>query len=369
MDIRNLVPEHILQITPYQPGKPIEEVQRELGVTDCIKLASNENPLGPSPKALAALQNALPTINFYPDGGCFYLKAALAQKHRVAPGQIFVGNGSDEVIELLMRTVLTPADDVVLSQYSFIVYKLTAQAIGANMIMVVPKSDYSHDLMAMAAAITPKTKMVCLDNPNNPLGTMVTKAEFDAFMQRVPEHVLVVSDEAYAEYIDAPDYPDSMTYLTQGRRIAILHTFSKIYGLSGLRIGYGLMPAELTDAENRIRPPFNVNLLAQVAALAALDDIDHLSNSRQANAVGKAYLYQAFERNGIAYYPSQGNFITINLKQNAAPINQRLLQQGVIVRPIGGYGLPNHLRITIGTQTQNERLVHALQNALDEKIA
>ena len=283
MDIRDLVPEHILQIQPYQPGKPVEELQRELGITDCIKLASNENPLGPSPKALKAMEGAITKANFYPDGGSYYLKEALAKQFDVQPSQIFTGSGSDEVIELMMKTFLTPSDSVVLSQYSFIVYRLSALGIGATIHSVPRKADYTHDLEAMADAITDNTKMLFIDNPTNPLGTMVNRDAFEAFMKRVPERVLVVSDEAYDEYVEADDFPDSFQYLKNGRRILILKTFSKIYGLAGLRIGYGIGPAEVIDAANRIRPPFNVNAIAQAAALAALEDKEHVERSRELN--------------------------------------------------------------------------------------
>ncbi len=366
MDIRDLVPEHILEITPYQPGKPVEELQRELGITDCIKLASNENPLGSSPKAIEAMKEAILHAELYPDGGCYYLKDAISKKHGFPPSHIFVGNGSDEVIELLMRALLTPADDIVISQYSFIVYKLAALGIGCTINAVPPKADYTHDLEAMTDAITDKTKMIFVDNPTNPLGTMVTQAEFDAFMQRVPERVMVISDEAYDEYVESGEFPDSLHYLREGRRIGIFKTFSKIYGLAGLRVGYGLMPEEIVDAENRIRPPFNVNAIAQAAALAALSDTEHVQKSREMNSQGKAYLYKAFEELGVSYIPTQGNFVTIDVKRDAAPIYQALLEQGVIVRPVKGYGLPNHLRITIGTDAQNARLIEALHKTLDE---
>jgi len=363
-DIRDLIPAHILDITPYQPGKPVEELERELGISNSIKLASNENPLGPSPKAVEAMKQAILEANFYPDGDSYRLKRALAQKHGVEPSQIFVGCGSDEVIELMMRTVLTSADEVVLSQYSFIVYKLAAMGIGSTIRSIPPKSDYSHDLEAMAAAITPKTKMIFVDNPTNPLGTIVTKQEFSAFMQRVPERVLVVADEAYDEYVEAENFPNTLSYLKNGRRLLLLKTFSKIYGLAGLRVGYGLSLPEIIDAANRIRPPFNVNALSQAAALAALTDAEHVQRSRELNSQGKAYLYKAFTEAGITYIPTQGNFITIDLHREAAPIYDALLRQGVIVRPIKGYGLPNHLRITIGTPEQNERLVVSLKRAL-----
>ncbi|PID56476.1 histidinol-phosphate transaminase [candidate division KSB3 bacterium] len=366
MDIRDLVPEHILEITPYQPGKPIEELQRDLGVSDCIKLASNENPLGPSPKALAAMQDAIQRANIYPDGGSYYIKNALAEKFGVLPSQIFTGNGSDEVIELMMKTFLTPSDSVVLSHYSFIVYTLAALGIGAAIHSVPRKVDYTHDLEAMADAVTADTKMIFIDNPTNPLGTMVGQEAFDAFMQRVPERVLVVSDEAYDEYVDADDFPDSFHYLRKKRRILILKTFSKIYGLAGLRIGYGIGPEEVVDAANRIRPPFNVNSIAQAAALAALGDREHVERSREVNRAGKDYLYRSFEEMGLTYIPSYGNFVTVDFERDAAAINDSLLRQGVIVRPIAGYGLPHHLRISVGTQAHNERLIRALGNALQE---
>ena len=364
MDIRDLIPSHILDITPYQPGKPVEEVEREFGITGSIKLASNENPLGPSPKAVEAMKIAILSAHFYPDGGSFYLKEALAKKHALTPAHFFVGSGSDEVIELLMRTILTPADEVVLSKYSFIVYQLTAQGIGAKRHIVPPKPDYSHDLQAMAAAITPNTKMIFVDNPTNPLGAMVTRDEFAAFMARVPERVLVVADEAYDEYVEAENFPHSLDYLYNGRRMLILKTFSKIYGLAGLRIGYAMGPTPIIDAANRIRPPFNVNAIAQAAALAALDDVEHVQRSRAVNSQGKAYLSQAFAEMGVSYVPTQGNFIAIDLKRDAAPFFNHLLHQGVIVRPVKGYGLPNHLRITIGTPEQNERLIRSLKRAL-----
>jgi histidinol-phosphate aminotransferase len=364
MDIQDLVPEYVLQNTPYQPGKPIEELERELGITDCIKLASNENPVGPSPKAVEAMEKAIHQANFYPDGGCFYLKNALSKKYGVTPAQIIVGNGSNEVIEIFMRTVLTPADDVVISQYSFIVYKLIAQAMGVKAVFVPVKQDYSHDLDAMVDAITEKTKIVFVDNPNNPTGTLVKREAFDKFMRRVPERVVVVADEAYDDYVEPEIFPDSLHYLKTGRRIVILKTFAKIYGLSGLRLGYGFAPDELVDAMNRVRQPFNVNAIALAAGLAALSDDEHVRKSQEINEKGKAYLYKAFEEMGISYFPTYGNFMTIDTGQDAGPVYEALLKLGVIVRPIKGYGLPNHLRMTIGTAEQNTRLVESLKKVL-----
>lgn len=364
MDIRDLVPEHILQITPYQPGKPIEELERELGITGSIKMASNENPLGPSPKAVEAMKDAILRANMYPDGGSFYLKSALSKKYGLPSSQIIVGNGSNEAIEILMRTVLTPSDEVVISEYSFIVYKLIAQAMGVKRNIVPTKDDYSHDLDAMADAITEKTKIVFVDNPNNPTGTMVNQEAFDRFMKRVPERVVVAVDEAYDDYVDAADFPNSLPYLNAGRRIVIFKTFAKIYGLGGVRLGCGLGPVELVDATNRIREPFNVNAIAQAAGVAALSDTEHVQKSKEVNAKGKAYLSKSFEEMGLPYIPTQANFITIDMGRDAAPVYQDLLKLGVIVRPIKGYGLPNHLRVTIGTEEQNTRFIEALKTVL-----
>ena len=366
MDIRDLVPQHILDITPYQPGKPVEELQRELGISDCIKLASNENPIGPSPKAVEAMKEAILKANVYPDGGSFYLREALSKKYGVSMSQILVGNGSNEVVEVLMRTVLTPADNAVISQYSFVVYQLIAQAMGVEYTLVPPKADYTHDLEAMADAVTEKTKLIFIDNPSNPAGTMVTQDAFDAFMKRVPERVLVVIDEAYDDYVEADEFPNSFKYLHEGRQVFIMKTFAKIYGLGGLRLGSGIGSEELIDAMNRVRQPFNVNAIAQAAGVAALSDTEHVEKTRVVNAQGKKFLYKAFDEMGLSYVPTQGNFIMVDVERDSAPVNQSLLRSGVIVRPIKGYGLPNHLRISIGTQEQNERLVTALKKALEE---
>lgn len=364
MNIQQQIPPHILEIAPYQAGKPLEELQQELGIAEFVMLGSNENPLGPPPKAVEAMQQAVLQANRYPDSDSFALKNALAQKHGVSRSHLLIGNGSDEVINLLMRTVLTPDDEIVLSQYSFIVYKLVAQAIGVKRTVVPAKADYSNDLAAMAAAVTDKTKMIILDNPNNPTGAMVSQQAFDAFMQRVPPHVIVISDEAYDDYVEAEDFPQTLPYLQQDRWIVIMKTFSKIYGLAGLRIGYALVPQVLVDAANRIRAPYNVNAISQAAAVAALRDTEHVRKSRAVNAQGKRYLYNAFAELGLTYIPTQGNFILIDCQRDAAPIAQYMLGAGVIVRPVRGYGLPHHLRISIGTQDQNECMISALRQAL-----
>lgn len=368
MNIQQLVPPHILEIAPYQTGKPLEELQEEFGISEFLHLESNENPLGPSPKAVAAMQQAILQANRYPDGASFVLRKALAQKYDMAMAQILVGSGLDEVISLLMRAFLTPADEIVLSQYSFIMYALNAQAIGVKRIVVPARVDYSHDLDAIAAAVTERTKMIFLDNPNNPTGTLFNRAVFDAFLQCIPEHVIVVVDEAYDDYVEAKDFPQTLSYLKQGRWLSLLKTFSKIYGLAGLRVGYCLGPEALVEVVNRIRPPYNVNLIAQAAALAALTDTEHVQKSRDVNLQGKHYLYRAFEELGLPYVPTQGNFILIDCRRDAVPVAQKLLRSGVIVRPVKGYGLPCHLRITIGTQKQNERLIAALHQALQENV-
>ncbi len=366
MNIQQHVPPHILAIAPYQTGKSLEELQEEFGVSEFLHLKSNENPLGPSPKAVAAMQQAIRQANRYPDGASFALRKALAHKHDLPMAHILVGSGLDEVISLLMRSFLTPADEIVLSQYSFIMYALNAQAIGVKRVVVQAQTNYVHDLDAIVKAVTDKTKMIFLDNPNNPTGTMINHAAFDAFLQRIPEHVIVVVDEAYDDYVEAEDFPQTLSYLKHGRWLAILKTFSKIYGLAGLRVGYCLAPEALLEVVHRIRPPYNVNLIAQAAALAALTDTEHIQKSREVNLQGKRYLYCAFKELGLSYLPTQGNFILIDCGRDAAPIAQKLLRSGVIVCPVKGYGLPQHLRITIGTPAQNERLIAALHQALQE---
>ena len=368
MNIQQHVPPHILEIAPYQAGKPLEELQRELGITEFVMLGSNENPLGPSPKAIAAMQQALPHVNRYPDGASFALRKALAQKYDIPMSQILVGSGLDEVISLWMRAFLTSGDEIVLSQYSFIMYSLNAQATGVKRVIVPARADYVHDLDAIADAVTEKTKMICLDNPNNPTGTMITRKALDAFLHRVPAHVIVVADEAYDDYVEAEDFPQTLSYIRQGRWMVLMKTFSKIYGLAGLRVGYCLAPEALIDVVNRIRPPYNVNLIAQAAALAALTDTEHVQKSRETNLQGKRYLYRAFEELGLSYIPTQGNFILVDCQRDATSIAQNMLRSGIIVRPVKGYGLPHHLRITIGAQDQNARMITALRQALQESV-
>src|SRR5712691_11416656 len=329
----SLANEHILGIAPYEPGKPIEELERELGISDAIKLASNENPLAPSDRVQKALTAALTTLNRYPDGSGFYLRQAVAKRHGVAPEQIILGNGSNELIELLARTFLKPGDEAVVPHPSFVVYPMIVQAAGGIRVMVMLK-DYRLDLDAMARAMTPLTKIVFIANPNNPTATIVTADEVEAFMGRVPERTIVVFDEAYIEFAMGPDFPDTLQYVKQGRKVIVLRTFSKAASLAGLRVGYAVADADATALMNRIRQPFNVNSLGQIAALAALDDANHIVECVRMNEAGKAYLYEEFRNLGVKYVPSRANFILVDVGRSAADIYQKLLHEGVIVRPL-----------------------------------
>jgi histidinol-phosphate aminotransferase len=350
------VSENIKSISPYVPGKPIEEVERELGITGTIKLASNENPLGPSPRAVAAIKKVLEGLNRYPDGSGFYLSQALAKKYGVDISQIILGNGSNELIELVVRTFLQPGDEIVSADPSFVVYKMITQAAGGTNV-IVPCKDMRHDLDAMAERITEKTKVVFIANPNNPTGTMNTRAEMDRFMARVPDHVIVAVDEAYFEYVTHAEYPDSLDYLKDGRNILALRTFSKIYGLAGLRIGYGITTAEIAEMMNKVRQPFNTNSLAQTGALAALGDRKHVEKSIALNNEGKQFLYQSFQQLGVSYIPTEANFILFETTRDAMDVFNALMKQGVIIRPMG----PTRLRVTIGMPEENKRFVAELE--------
>jgi len=350
------VSENIKSITPYVPGKPLEELERELGISGSIKLASNENPLGPSPKAVAAVKKALDGLNRYPDGSGFYLSQALAKKCEIDIAQIILGNGSNELIELVVRTFVQPGDEIISADPSFVVYKMITQAAGGTNV-VVPCKDMRHDLDAMAEKITPRTKIVFIANPNNPTGTMNTRVEMDRFMERVPDHVIVAVDEAYFEYVTHADYPDSLEYLRTGKNMLALRTFSKIYGLAGLRIGYGITTPEIAELMNKVRQPFNTNSLAQIGALAALADRKHVEKSIAVNNEGKQFLYAAFQQLGISYYPTETNFIFFEAKSDGRELYNALLKQGVIIRPMGG----NRLRVTIGLPEENKRFVAELE--------
>ena len=351
-------------ISPYQGGKPIEEVQREFKLNDIIKLASNENPLGPSPKAVAAMQKAVDQVNLYPDGNAYYLKKDLAEHLGVDIDQIILGNGSNEVLHIIGETFVKPNDEIIYSESAFVVYKLVAAICGAKAV-VTPMNGYHQDISAIISAITNKTKIIFIANPNNPTGTMVNVEQAEELLASVPEHVLVVFDEAYGEYIDREDYPRTLSYIQQGHNVLVSRTFSKIHGLAGLRIGYGIADNRLVGLMNRVRQPFNCNLLAQVSARAALADTDYVLRSKQTNDEEKHHLYKALAELSVDYVPSEGNFIMLNLSCSGEVIAQKLLEKGIIVRPITGYGFPNSVRLTIGTNEQNRRFIETLSDILE----
>jgi histidinol-phosphate aminotransferase len=359
-----LVNDPYLTLTPYVPGKPISETERELGIRGVVKLASNENPYGPSPKAVAAIERALSSLHDYPDGGAFYLKQALAKRHGVGLESLIVGNGTNELLEILLRTCLRPGENTVYAAPSFIVYKLVPLAMGIEVRDVPLTAGLKYDLPAMARAVDERTKLVIIGNPNNPTGTYVTKKDLDAFLAAIPDSVIVVLDEAYFEYVTAADYPDGMTYVNKRERLMVLRTFSKCYGLAGLRIGFGVAEPKLIDFLNRGRQPFNTNSLGQVGALAALDDGEHVAMSVERTRHEMARLVPALRRMGLTVYDSQANFVLVDFARDADAIFKKLLGEGVIVRPMGPYGLPKAARITIGTPPQNDKLLAALTKVL-----
>ncbi len=370
MSICEQSPSYIRAIAPYQPGKPISELAREMGLDEAriIKLASNENPLGMSPKARAAIESAIGDLARYPDGNAFDLKAALARRYSLAPECIVVGNGSNDLLELVAGAFLTPGSASVYSQHAFAVYPLATQARGARGI-VVPAKDFGHDLGAMLAAITPDTRIVFVANPNNPTGTFLAQAEIEAFLAKVPPDVVVVLDEAYNEYLPPELRFNSARWLERHDNLVITRTFSKAYGLAGLRVGYGLMKPEVADLLNRVRQPFNVNSLALAAAHAALADQAFVDQSCALNRSGMAQLEAGFRALGLSWIVSSGNFICFALpdengKPGAGTVYQKLLRQGVIVRPVAGYEMPRHLRVTIGTQVENAMFLAALKASL-----
>ncbi len=347
----------IASLVPYVPGKPIEELQRELGLARAIKLASNENPIGPSPKALAALGETAPTLHRYPDGGAFRLRGALAERCKVTPDQVILGNGSDELLGLLARTFLSPGDEAVMAEHTFVIYKMEVKA-AHGVAVEVPQKNWHHDLPAMADAITDNTRLLFICNPNNPTGTMATKAEVAALMARVPEQVVVVFDEAYYEYVRHPEFPESLGYVKAGRNVIVLRTFSKIYGLAGLRIGYGITTPEITNYLNRIRPPFNANSMAQRAALAALDDDSHVGTSRALNHAEMDKVRAGLRRLGFEALPSETNFLYFDVGRDGREVFDALLRKGIIVRHIDG----QMLRVTIGLPEENHLFLSALED-------
>ncbi|HBT56956.1 MAG: histidinol-phosphate transaminase [Pseudomonadales bacterium] len=364
-DFLNLARPGVQKLSPYVPGKPVEELAREFGLRpqDIVKLASNENPLGPSPAVREAIAAALPELTRYPDGNGFALKQALAAKSGVNTAGITLGNGSNDILELVARAFVGPEHEVVFSDHAFAVYPIVTQAVGARAVSV-PAKDWGHDLDAMAAAITPSTRVVFIANPNNPTGTWIERDALEAFLDRVPENVIVVLDEAYTEYVETDDVPNGVDYLGRYSNLLVSRTFSKAYGLAALRVGYGLSHPAIADALNRVRQPFNVNSLALAAALAALEDEAYLIESRRINRIGMQQLEEGCAALGLSWIPSRGNFLAIDLGREAAPVFQGLLREGVIVRPVANYGMPNYLRVTIGLPVENQRFLDALKQVL-----
>jgi histidinol-phosphate aminotransferase len=362
-NIYSLAVSGVQKLIPYTPGKPIEELERELGLSHIIKLASNENPLGPGKKALAAIQSTLSDLALYPDGNGFDLKFALAEKYAVAMNQITLGNGSNEILELVARAFLTPDLEVIFSQHAFAVYPLVTQAVGATAV-VAPALNYGHDLDAMLQRVTDKTRLVFIANPNNPTGTLLGHDQLEAFIGALPDSCVCVLDQAYCEFVADENVGNSIDWLKKYPNLLITRTFSKAYGLAGLRVGYGISSPQLADILNRVRQPFNNNMLALAAAAAALTDSEHLQNTIAVNKQGMEFITEGFKNLGLEWIPSAGNFVLVDLKQPALPVYEALLHKGVIVRPVGVYELPNHLRITIGTQAENELFLQALAEVI-----
>jgi histidinol-phosphate aminotransferase len=360
-----LVPPYVASLTPYIPGKPIEEVEREYGVSDVAKLASNENALGPSPRAVAAAREAMAKVNLYPDGAAFDLRQGLAAKLGVAPQELFVGNGSNELIELLVRTFVLDGEEVLTSAQSFIAYKLAANAHGRTLVEAPMKARFHYDLDALKKLLSRKTKLIFLANPDNPTGTCFPQSELLPFLDAVQKETLVVLDEAYVEFVNMPGFQDSLALRKKYTNLVVLRTFSKIYGLAGLRLGYGLARPDVVEYIDRVRAPFNVNLVAQAAGVAALGDLEHLERSRALVREERPFLAAGLASVGATVVPSQGNFILADFPgRPGKALFEDLLREGVVVRPMGGYGFPNAQRVTVGLRRENEKCLAALRKVL-----
>jgi histidinol-phosphate aminotransferase len=358
-----VVPPHIAAIKPYEPGKPLEELEREYGIKDSVKLASNENPLGPSPLAVRAMEKAMGSLHRYPDGSAYELNEKLAGHLKVPRDAIILGNGSDEIIGMLTRALLQPGDEAILPRPSFLMYDITIRSSAATPVYV-PLTDLAIDLDKMADAITPKTRLIFVNNPNNPTGTMITRSEFETFLSKVPTGVVVVMDEAYIEFARDERCASGLDYLEAYVPVVTLRTFSKAYGLAGLRVGYGVMPVALQELLNRIRQPFNVSSLAQIAAIHALDDTAFLEKTLRVVHEGLDYLYGELGKMGLPFFPTQANFFLIDVRRNAAEVFEKMLRQGVIVRSMVSYGFPEYIRINAGLPEENARFIQALKAVL-----
>lgn len=365
--MKELIRKSTLTVKPYIPGKPIEETKRQLGLNQIIKLASNENPLGPSPKAMSAIKKYLSQVNRYPDSQGFYLKKRLAEYFSLAPENFVLGNGSDELIDILIKAFVEPDENIVTSDTTFLEYEIIAQ-INERRVKKSPLSYFKYDLGAMLKLVDKKTKLIFIANPNNPTGTYVTEGEVEKFLNALPKHAVVIFDEAYDTFIDVNDYPDSLSYLRRKKRIVILRTFSKAYGLAGLRLGYAIAQPELVSYMERVKQPFNVNCLAQVAGIAAIDDKNFLKKTRRLTLEGKDFIYQALSGMGLGFVPSVANFILIDTGRDSLEVFKGMLKFGVIVRDMRQYGLRNFIRLTIGTSEENQRSMQVLRKVLRRQI-
>lgn len=363
LSIAAIVQPHLAQLTPYQAGKPLEELTRELGLTDAIKLASNENPLGPSPKALEAISANLATLHRYPDSHAYYLKEDLSRHLGLLPSQLIFGNGSDEVLDLLVRALVPPGGEVISTTHTFLMYGLLTQAVG-GVFRAVPLKDLAVDLPAVAQAVTDNTRLILLNSPNNPTGTVFSRDAWEGFLTALPASVTVVLDEAYLDFADDPDIPHSLEYVSETRPLVGLRTFSKAYGLAGLRVGYGFGPSELMDYLNRLRLPFNINRLAQVGARAALADVEFLERTKELVRRGRAFLAEGLRQLGLTFVPSQANFILVYLGRAGKEVYEAMLKEGVIIRAMDAYGYPEHIRVNVGLPQENERFLTTLKKVL-----
>jgi histidinol-phosphate aminotransferase len=364
--MKKLIRDNLLKIQPYEPGKPIEVLRRELDLEGEIsKLASNENPLGPSPLAIEAIRKSLEEGHLYPDNSCYQLRTRLAEHLEVSPKNLSVGNGTTELILLMGMTFLNPGETFIMSESSFIMGKLVAQVMDSNLIEV-PLKNYRHDFETILKSITNDTKIVYLDNPMNPIGTMMTQSEVSKFMEKIPEDIIVAFDEAYYEYVNDEDFPNTIKYIKEKKNVIVLRTFSKLYGLAGFRVGYCIAKEDFIEAIKKASPPFSVNRFAQIGALAALDDKDHIKKTKEINEAGKRLLYEHLGKMSVFYIPSETNFVTLDVKTDANKIAAELQKKGVIVRPLTMYGKPTFLRVTIGTLEQNKRFIETFKQIIIE---